>query len=62
MSTRAGNRNVETSGAEREGVSQRVAAYKYPRGVWIVDGLPKAPSGKIAKREIQVPHDVGLRI
>jgi long-chain acyl-CoA synthetase len=40
-------------------VKQRVAAYKYPRVVSIVDELPKGPSGKIVKREIQVPDDVG---
>ena len=39
-------------------VKQRVAAYKYPRVIWIVDELPKGPSGKIVKREIQVPDGV----
>ena len=29
-----------------------VAAYKYPRHVWILDELPKGPTGKILKREI----------
>ena len=29
-----------------------MAAYKYPRQVWIVDELPKGPTGKILKREI----------
>jgi long-chain acyl-CoA synthetase len=38
-------------------VKQRVAAFKYPRVTWIVDELPKGPSGKIAKREIQVPDE-----
>jgi long-chain acyl-CoA synthetase len=37
-------------------VKQRVAAYKYPRRVWFVDDLPKGPTGKILKREIQVPE------
>src|SRR3954469_6738609 len=36
-------------------VKERVAAYKYPRRVWIVDDLPKGPTGKILKRDIVVP-------
>jgi long-chain acyl-CoA synthetase len=36
-------------------VKERVAAYKYPRKVWIADELPKGPTGKILKREIKVP-------
>ena len=36
-------------------VKERVAAYKYPRHVWFVDELPKGPTGKILKREIEVP-------
>jgi long-chain acyl-CoA synthetase len=36
-------------------VRERVAAYKYPRHVCIVDSLPKGPSGKILKREITIP-------
>jgi long-chain acyl-CoA synthetase len=39
-------------------VKERVAAYKYPRHVWLVDGLPKGPTGKVLKREITVPADV----
>ena len=39
-------------------VKERVAAYKYPRHVWIVDELPKGPTGKILKREIEVPAAV----
>jgi long-chain acyl-CoA synthetase len=39
-------------------VKQQVAAYKYPRHVWIVDDLPKGPTGKILKREIGVPESV----
>ena len=35
---------------------ERVAAYKYPRLVVLVESLPKGPTGKILKREI----DVGL--
>jgi long-chain acyl-CoA synthetase len=36
-------------------VKERVAAYKYPRRVWLVDELPKGPTGKILKREIRPP-------
>jgi long-chain acyl-CoA synthetase len=39
----------------RDFVKQRVAAYKYPRRIWFVDELPKGPTGKILKREIEVP-------
>jgi long-chain acyl-CoA synthetase len=50
-----------TDGAEvtptelTEFVRDRVAAYKYPRHVWILDELPKGPTGKILKREIRIP-------
>ncbi|HET6571391.1 MAG TPA: long-chain fatty acid--CoA ligase [Solirubrobacterales bacterium] len=36
-------------------VKDRIAAYKYPRLVWFVDELPKGPTGKILKREIEAP-------
>jgi len=36
-------------------VKAQVAAFKYPRTVWIVDDLPKGPTGKILKREIAPP-------
>jgi long-chain acyl-CoA synthetase len=36
-------------------VKERVAAYKYPRTIWFLDELPKGPTGKILKREIEVP-------
>jgi long-chain acyl-CoA synthetase len=39
-------------------IKQQVAAYKYPRVIWIVDELPKGPTGKILKREIEVPEQV----
>ena len=38
-----------------EFVRERVAAYKYPRRIWFVEDLPKGPTGKILKREIEVP-------
>ena len=37
-------------------VKEQVAAYKYPRKVWFLDELPKGPTGKILKREIEVPE------
>ena len=40
----------------RDYVKERVAAYKYPRRVWLVEDLPKGPTGKILKREIEVPQ------
>jgi long-chain acyl-CoA synthetase len=42
----------------RDYVKARVAAYKYPRHVWLVDALPKGPTGKILKREIQAPTEL----
>jgi long-chain acyl-CoA synthetase len=34
-------------------VKERVAAYKYPRRVWVLDTLPKGPTGKILKLELK---------
>jgi long-chain acyl-CoA synthetase len=42
----------------RNFAKEQVAGYKYPRHVWIVDELPKGPTGKILKREIKVPDDL----
>ena len=39
-------------------VKERIAAYKYPRVVWFLDDLPKGPTGKILKREIEPPASV----
>ncbi|MBS1843708.1 MAG: long-chain fatty acid--CoA ligase [Actinobacteria bacterium] len=39
-------------------VRERIAAYKYPRVVWFLEELPKGPTGKILKREIEVPAQV----
>jgi long-chain acyl-CoA synthetase len=36
-------------------VRQRLAAYKYPRRVWLVDSLPKGPTGKILRRQVAPP-------
>jgi long-chain acyl-CoA synthetase len=48
---------AETTADELRGyMKERVAAYKYPRTVHIVDELPKGPTGKILKREIKLPE------
>jgi long-chain acyl-CoA synthetase len=39
----------------RDYIKEQVAPYKYPRRIWFVDELPKGPTGKILKREIDVP-------
>ena len=44
-----------TAADVRAFVKERVAAYKYPRHVWLVEELPKGPTGKILKREIKPP-------
>ncbi|MBM6400565.1 long-chain-fatty-acid--CoA ligase [Phycicoccus sonneratiae] len=36
---------------------ERIAAYKYPRTVWVVDALPKGPTGKILRREVHAPAE-----
>jgi long-chain acyl-CoA synthetase len=43
-----------------EFVKGQVAAYKYPRLVWFVDELPKGPTGKILKREIDAPAHLSV--
>jgi len=45
----------------RDYVKGQVAAYKYPRHVWIVDALPKTATGKILRREIQPPAELDAR-
>jgi long-chain acyl-CoA synthetase len=45
----------------RAWVKERVAAYKYPRRVTVVDELPRSPTGKILKREIDVGSLLGGR-
>ena len=37
-------------------VKKEVANYKYPRHIWLLDELPKGPTGKILKREISAPE------
>jgi long-chain acyl-CoA synthetase len=39
-------------------VKERVAAYTYPRHVWLVEALPKGPTGKILRRAVEVPAEV----
>ncbi len=49
----------QADAAELRGfVRERIAAYKYPRKIWFIDELPKGPTGKILKREIEVPEQV----
>jgi long-chain acyl-CoA synthetase len=50
-----------TAAELRDHCRSQVAAYKYPRKVWIVDALPKGATGKILKREIEPPADPGSR-
>jgi len=40
----------------RDFAKERLAAYKYPRHLWIVDELPKGPTGKILRREVSAPE------
>ncbi len=35
-------------------VKARVAAYKYPRHVWLADSLPHGPTGKILRRAVEL--------
>lgn len=37
-------------------VKEHLAAYKYPRVLWRMEGLPKGPTGKILRREIKAPQ------
>jgi long-chain acyl-CoA synthetase len=50
---------AETTPEElRAFVKSQVAAYKYPRRVWLVDSLPESATGKILKREITPPAEL----
>ena len=43
----------------REFFKRRIAAYKYPRQIWLVPELPKGPTGKILRREVkEMPRQV----
>jgi long-chain acyl-CoA synthetase len=37
---------------------ERVAAYKYPRYVWLEAALPKTATGKLLRREVRQPEDL----
>jgi long-chain acyl-CoA synthetase len=41
----------------RDFAKERLAAYKYPRHLWIVEELPKGPTGKILRREVSAPEE-----
>ncbi len=41
----------------QEFAKERLAAYKYPRNVWLVEELPKGPTGKILRREVKPPKE-----
>ncbi len=57
---KAGSIGTPVRGVQmRDHVKAQVAAYKYPRTVWIVNELPKGPAGKIVKREIVPSGDQG---
>jgi long-chain acyl-CoA synthetase len=48
----------EASADELKGhCKEQLANYKYPRKIWFADELPKGPTGKILKREIEVPQE-----
>jgi long-chain acyl-CoA synthetase len=46
----------------RDYVKARVAAYKYPRRIWVVDELPKGATGKVQKRDITAPTSDRARL
>jgi long-chain acyl-CoA synthetase len=39
----------------RQFVKGRVAAYKYPRRIWLVEDLPTGPTGKLLRRQVIPP-------
>jgi acyl-CoA synthetase (AMP-forming)/AMP-acid ligase II len=48
-----------TSASEQEIIdlaSQHLASYQKPKSVDFVESLPKAPTGKILKRELRDPY------
>jgi long-chain acyl-CoA synthetase len=42
-------------------VKARLAAYKYPRKVWLVDSLPQGPTGKIMRRLVVAPEEASTK-
>ena len=55
---------VLVPGSDLDGVTligyaqEKLAAYKYPRRVEIVEGLPLGPSGKVLKRELVAQYEI----
>jgi len=50
-------RGADVTPAElRAFCKERVAAYKYPRHVWLEAALPKTATGKLLRREVQPPE------
>jgi long-chain acyl-CoA synthetase len=43
----------QTAEDVRSWVKERIAAYKYPREVRVVEALPKGPTGKILKQTLK---------
>jgi long-chain acyl-CoA synthetase len=41
----------------REFALERLAKFKCPTKIWFLDELPKGPTGKILKREVEIPDD-----
>jgi acyl-CoA synthetase (AMP-forming)/AMP-acid ligase II len=35
---------------------ERIAAYKAPKSVDVIDALPRNPSGKVLRRELRAPY------
>jgi long-chain acyl-CoA synthetase len=42
-------------------VKARLAAYKYPRKVWLVESLPQGPTGKIMRRLVTAPKEASTK-
>jgi long-chain acyl-CoA synthetase len=42
----------------RDYTKEQLAAYKYPRVIWFTDELPKGGTGKVLKREVEIPDAV----
>jgi long-chain acyl-CoA synthetase len=42
----------------RDYTKEQLAAYKYPRVIWFADELPKGGTGKVLKREVEIPEAV----
>jgi long-chain acyl-CoA synthetase len=47
--------SAATAAELRAFCKERVAAYKYPRHVWLEAALPKTATGKLLRREVQPP-------